>query len=56
MLDVIKSLYSGEIVENCRNIIKPYELDIYIPKKKIAIEYNGIYWHSTALNKDMFYH
>jgi hypothetical protein len=31
---------------NNRNIIPPQELDIYIPEKKIAIECNGVYWHS----------
>ena len=32
-----------------------YELDIYIPKLKIAIEFNGDYWHSD-LHKDKYYH
>jgi hypothetical protein len=33
------------------------ELDIYIPAEKIAIEYNGLYWHSELLGgKDKFYH
>lgn len=35
-----------EVINNDRLTIKPYELDILIPSKKIAIEYNGIYWHS----------
>ena len=35
-----------EIVENSREIIKPYELDIYLPKLKIAFEFNGLYWHN----------
>lgn len=30
---------------NDRKIIFPFELDIIIPNKKIAIEINGIYWH-----------
>jgi hypothetical protein len=30
-----------------RSLIKPYELDIYIPDKNIAIEYCGLYWHSS---------
>ena len=28
------------------------ELDIYIPSKKIAFEFNGIYWHSALRNAD----
>lgn len=31
---------------NDRNIIKPYELDIFIESHNIAIEYHGVYWHS----------
>ncbi len=30
---------------NSKQIIPPYELDIYIPSKNIALEYNGLYWH-----------
>ena len=46
IVDFIRSIYSGEIVENSRSIIPPLELDIYIPEKKLAIEFNGTYWHS----------
>jgi G:T-mismatch repair DNA endonuclease (very short patch repair protein) len=31
---------------NERNVISPKEVDIYIPDKNIAIECNGIHWHS----------
>ena len=31
---------------NNRVIIKPFEIDIYIPKNKIGIEVNGIYFHT----------
>lgn len=41
---------------NDRLLIKPYELDIVIPSKKIAIEYCGLYWHSEILGKDRKYH
>jgi hypothetical protein len=32
--------------ENTRKIIQPLELDIYIPSHNIAIEFDGLYWHS----------
>lgn len=32
-------------INNSRDIIPPFELDIYIPELKIAFEYNGEYWH-----------
>lgn len=35
-----------EIFRSKRNIIPPKELDLYIPSLNIAIEFNGIYWHS----------
>ena len=37
-------------------IIAPYQLDIYIPENKIAIEFNGNYWHSTNKNTPKNYH
>lgn len=43
------------IQTHVKSVINPYELDIYIPEKKIAIEYNGLYWHSE-LYKDKYYH
>ncbi len=41
---------------NVRNIISPLELDIYIPDFKLAIEFNGVYWHSEQHGKDKNYH
>jgi len=55
LLSFIKMNYNGEIVENSRKIIKPFEIDIYIPEFKLAIEFNGLYWHSI-LNKEKNYH
>lgn len=37
-----------EVQERRRDIIPSGELDIFIPEKNIAIEYNGVYWHSSA--------
>lgn len=38
-----------------KSLIPPYELDFVIDDKCIAIEYNGLYWHSEA-NKEKDYH
>jgi len=51
----IQSLICDEVRHNVRDVISPYELDIVIPKRNIAIEYNGLYWHSEA-NVDKDYH
>ena len=53
--DYISTFYSGECIRNARNIIYPLELDLYYPEKKIAIEFNGDYWHSEKF-KDSEYH
>jgi len=45
-----------ECEENSYKIIPPYELDIFIPSKDIAIEYCGLYWHSENKGKDKNYH
>lgn len=55
VVDYVKSIYSNEVLENVRNIIPNRELDIYIPKLKLAIEFNGTYWHSD-IYKNSNYH
>lgn len=44
--EYIKEICSCEIRTNVRDVIYPFELDIHIPYKNIAIEFNGNYWHS----------
>lgn len=53
--DYISTFYSGECIRNARNIISPLEIDLYYPDKKVAIEFNGDYWHSEKF-KDRNYH
>lgn len=43
-------------ITNDRTIIKPLELDFYFPDYHIAIEINGIYFHSELFGKDKNYH
>lgn len=44
-------------INNSRKILgNGKEIDIYIPDKKIAIEFNGLYWHSEKFKKDKNYH
>lgn len=45
--DFVKTLVHN-VITNTKSVISPLELDIYIPEKKVAIEFNGVYWHSTA--------
>lgn len=51
----LKSIYSGNILLNSKIPDSSLELDFYLPDKKLAIEFNGNYWHSTRF-KDKDYH
>jgi hypothetical protein len=53
--EFVKSLIN-EVQINDRRVINPYELDIYVPSKGFAIECNGIYWHSDAIDQHGFDH
>jgi len=71
LLGMIKKQYTGishyeqEIADyigadlcemNSRTVLSGKEIDIYIPSKKIGIEFNGTYWHSTEVQPDKNYH
>ena len=44
------------VILHDRTILNGKEIDIYIPSKKIGVEYNGLYWHSELSGKDKWYH
>jgi G:T-mismatch repair DNA endonuclease (very short patch repair protein) len=44
--EFILSLYNKEIIRNDRTVLNGKELDIYLPDYNLAIEFNGLYWHS----------
>jgi hypothetical protein len=53
----IKELDQGILIEqNNRVLLRGKELDIYLPDYKLAIEYNGLYFHSESRIKDKQYH
>jgi len=47
---------STAIQSNNRHIIAPKEIDIFLPEQKLAIELDGIYWHSEEKGKHSLYH
>lgn len=51
-----KLLPSETVLNNYRSLISPQEVDIYIPSHNLAIEFNGLYWHSEEQGKDKRYH
>jgi G:T-mismatch repair DNA endonuclease (very short patch repair protein) len=40
---------------NDRSVISPYELDFYLPDYNLAIEINGLYWHSSRLKSNDYH-
>ena len=52
--DYIKSVYHGEI--KLRDNSLGFEIDIFMPAKKIAIEYCGLYYYSEQMGKNKLYH
>jgi G:T-mismatch repair DNA endonuclease (very short patch repair protein) len=45
-----------EFLTNNKSLLGGIELDIVIPSHNIAIEYNGLYWHSEKKGKTKNYH
>lgn len=56
VFDYVSLSVPEEVISSTRSTIPPYELDIYIPSKGVAIEFNGLYWHSEDAGKDRKYH
>ncbi len=50
----IESIYKGPIIKNDRKVLDGKELDVYLPEKNLAIEFNGLYWHSDLTTDSSF--
>lgn len=48
---ITKNVISGD-----RSVLKPKEIDIFLPDFNIGIEYCGLYWHSVSKGRDSNYH
>ena len=49
---LIELLGDKNVEQSNRTILNGKELDIYLPEHKMAIEYNGLYWHSSSDKED----
>lgn len=47
LLEFVRSL-APDALSNDRTVISPLELDIVIPSARLAVEFNGLCWHSEA--------
>jgi hypothetical protein len=56
VIEYIESLGITDSILNTRSLLDGKEIDIYIPSHNIAIEIDGIYWHSEEYGKDSSYH
>lgn len=48
-------LWGMEYLSNDRKILDGQEVDIYIPKYKIGIEFDGNYWHSSLFQEKNYH-
>lgn len=55
LIEFITECYNGKILSFDRTAIHPLELDVYLPDKKIAFEFNGVYWHSELFKEDNYH-
>jgi very-short-patch-repair endonuclease len=49
--DLIKQLYTGPIIHRDKSVIGKLEVDFYLPERNLAIELDGLYWHSEISGK-----
>lgn len=57
----VRAMYSGKLLENHRKLIRSnkgtaLEVDLYLPCINLAIEMNGVYYHSEKFGKSNKYH
>lgn len=53
----LNGLLNCKVKENDWNVLEDMELDVFVPSKNFAVEFNGLYYHSEEYsNKDKKYH
>ena len=56
LYEFVRSIVNDDVLKNNRTLISPLELDIVIQNKKLAIEFDGLYWHNDNIKTDIGYH
>lgn len=57
LYNFVSSLLIGKrVLKRNRKVLSGQELDVYVPSKKIAFEYDGLYWHNEVNKPDPEYH
>lgn len=53
---LLETHYDKKVIYNYRKLLDGQEVDVYLPDINLAIEFNGLYWHSESQGKDKYYH
>lgn len=40
-----------QVIVKDRQVLHRYELDIYLPQRQIALEFNGFFWHNSSISR-----
>ena len=57
ILSFVKSLVGNDsVIQRNHGILGGKEIDIYVPNEKIAIEFNGLHWHTEEFARGSEYH
>lgn len=51
----ISTLTAESVIYNDRKVLAPFELDVIVPAKNIAIEFDGLYWHSDEMKTPRYH-
>lgn len=54
LFDFVRSL-CPDAVQSDRSVIGPQELDIIVPSRHVAFEFNGLYWHNERTKGKMYH-
>lgn len=55
IFEFVKSLGFDDAIQSDREVLGGKELDIVIPSKKIAIEFDGLHWHSAKYKQNGYH-
>lgn len=44
------------VISSDRSLLRTHELDVFIPDLSIAVEFNGVYWHSEKMGRGRYSH
>ena len=55
VVDFIREQLKHNVVQSDTNIITPYQLDVFVPQKNMALQFDGVYWHSDQMKPNNYH-